>query len=348
VTAPDATPAPATETISVVVGPDTHGVVRHATTVAAAAGVPVARFADVPTPADVAALAGPATIAHLHYTDRLFGPNAATAAARVRDLATRLDRHVVISLHDVPELDGTPHSTLRVTAYRLVASCADAIVVASNHEHRRLRRCGIDTDVHVIPLPIEHRAGPPPTTAPPVFAGRSVGVLGFVYPGKGHADVIEASTDLPPDVTVQVLGEASDGHHDMVPALAGLAGRHRRRLAVSGFLDDATLTRALAQVDVPVVPAPTMSASASLGTWIGAGRRPLVAANDYTREVASVGPGLVTLYDPHRANQLAAALSAALADPGSTWHGERIPDVYSWTAVGRSHRCLYRDVAGRP
>jgi len=73
-----------------------------------------------------------------------------------------------------------------------------------------------------------------------------------------------------------------------------------------------------------------------------------VAANDYTREVASVGPGLVTLYDPHRADQLAAALSAALADPGSTWHGARIPDAYSWTAVGRSHRCLYRDVAGRP
>lgn len=351
-------PAPRAATVSLVVGPDTHGVVRHAVGIGATTGVPVVRFADVPAAADVAALAGDAAIAHLHYTDRLFGPDAATAAARLRELvaelratglrATGLERRVVIGLHDVPELDGTPHSTLRVIAYRLVAGCADAIVVASNHERDRLQRCGIDAEIHVIPLPMDHRTGPSRSRRSVVARLRTVGVLGFIYPGKGHADVIEASTALPPDVTVQAIGQASDGHRDMVTTLERLAQRRGRRLAVTGRLDDASLSRALANVDVPVVPARTMSASASLSTWIGAGRRPVVAVNDYTREVASFAPGLMTLYDPHRPDQLAASLNAALAEPRSTWHTGCIPDAYSSAVVGRSYRRLYRDLASRP
>lgn len=336
-----------TRVISLVVGPGDHGVVRHAMAVGAAAGVKVARFPGVPTAAELAALPGDATVAHLHYTDRLFGPDAATAAARVRDLAIRLERRLVIGLHDVPVLDGTPHSTLRVTAYRLVAGCADVVLVASNHERDRLYRCGIDADIGVVPLPIDCRGVLPAAQETGAVHGRTVGVLGFIYPGKGHEDVIEASSTLPSDVAVHALGAPSDGHADLVGTLARLATRRGRRFAVTGRLDDATLALALRRVDVPVVPGRTMSASASLGEWIGAGRRPIVASNDYTREVAAAAPGLMTMYDPKRPGQLSAALRAALNEPPSTWHAGHVPEVYSPDHVGRSHRRLYHHVATR-
>lgn len=333
--------------ISVVIGPAGHGVVRHALAVGAAAGVKVARFAGMPTAAELAALPDDATVAHLHYTDRLFGPDAATAAARVRDLAIRLERRLVIGLHDVPVLDDTPRATLRVTAYRDVAGCADVLLVASNHERDRLHRCGIDAEIGVIPLPIDWRAGLPVSPVTDAREGRTIGVLGFIYPGKGHDDVIEASSTLPPDVTVHALGEPSDGHGDLIETLTHLAADRGRRFSVSGHLDDATLLLALRRIDVPVVPARTMSASASLGEWIGAGRRPVVASNDYTREIAETAPGLMTMYEPTCPGQLGAALRAALEDPRSTWHDGYIPELYSPDYVGRSHRKLYDDLAAR-
>jgi len=334
-------------TISVIVGPNGHGVVRHAQAVSEAARAAIARFDEIPTSAEIATLPGDATVAHLHYTDRVFGPDATTAAARARDLANRLDRRIVITLHDVPETDGTAHSALRAAAYRLVADSADIVVVASNHERDRLHRCGVDAEIDVIPLPIHDRPDQRPGHERLTPGCRTIGVLGFIYPGKGHDDVIHASAELPGDVCVMALGEASTGHTAMTETLTRLAERHRRRLTVTGSLDDMELTRALGRIDLPVVPAPTTSASGSLGTWIGAGRRPVVAANGYTREIAATAPHLMTLYDPSQRGDLAGALGAALIAPDSTWHDGPVPIRYIPATVGYRHRRLYHDLATR-
>ena len=50
-----------------------------------------------------------------------------------------------------------------------------------------------------------------------------------------------------------------------------------------------------------------------MASWIGAGRRPLVQANDYTRELVELAPGAATLYDDD--DGLRRAVAAALADP---------------------------------
>lgn len=333
--------------ISVIVGPNGHGVVRHAQAVSEAARTSIARFADVPTSAELAMLPGDAAVAHLHYTDRVFGPNAAAAAVRARDLAERLERRIVITLHDVPEADGTARSALRGDAYRHVADSADIVVVASNHERDRLHRCGVDAEIDVIPLPIDVRPDQRRGHEPLTPGCRTIGVLGFIYPGKGHDDVIHASAELPGDVCVMALGEASTGHTALTETLASLAERHGRRFTVTGSVGDTELARALARIDLPVVPAPTTSASGSLGTWIGAGRRPLVAANGYTREIAATAPHLMTLYDPRQSGHLAIALGAALIEPDSTWHNGPVPSRYIPATVGYRHRRLYHDLASR-
>jgi glycosyltransferase involved in cell wall biosynthesis len=217
-----------------------------------------------------------------------------------------------------------------------VADAADGLVVASIHERSRLRRAGITAPVLVIPLPIVPLAAP--TTRRRVSRRRTVAILGFVYPGKGHAEVIAAVGSLPPDVQVVALGRASDGHQPLVDCLRRTATSMDRRLLVTGFLDDATLADALHRVDVPVVAARSVSASASVATWIAAGRRPLVARNAYATELAAHDADLVTLYDPE---DLTLAIERALDDPSTTRRRKSIPQALQLSVVAEAHCELY-------
>ena len=225
-----------------------------------------------------------------------------------------------------------------------MAGRADAIVVCSGHERRRLREIGIDHDTTVVPLPIATptaSAAGRRSSAPP-GPDRSVGVLGFIYPGKGHDSVLDAVASLPEDVVVMALGQVSPGHDDLVAALQETAGRRGRRLSVSGFLPDADLAVAMAGIDVPVVPAVTTSASSSLCSWIAAGRRPLAARNGFTVEIAALAPDHLTLYPPGSPSALRRAILGAFADPGSTWHAGVIPEPLRTSTVAAGHLALYR------
>jgi len=226
------------------------------------------------------------------------------------------------------------------TGYFQVAEACAGVVVASTHERARLRRAGIGTPVDVIPLPIVPLAAP--TTQRRATRRRSVAILGFVYPGKGHAEVIAAVGSLPPDVQVVALGRASDGHQPLVDCLRRTATSTDRRLLVTGYLDDATLADALHQVDVPVVAARSVSASASAATWIAAGRRPLVARNAYATELAAYDADLVTLYDPEH---LTSAIERAIDDPSTTRRRGPIPQALQLSAVAEAHCELYRRTA---
>jgi glycosyltransferase involved in cell wall biosynthesis len=330
-----------TATTSVVVGPEQHGVVRHALAIAAATGARVARRDDV-----AACLADPpdgSAVHHWHFTDRLFGRTVDDAAAAFRAATGVVAGRHVVTLHDVPAATDGDRDRRRAAAYRRVAACCDAVVVASEHERRRLAAADVARDVDVIPLPF--LAPPPPSPerrARTRERGRTVGILGFIHPGKGHADVIAGAGALPDDVRLVALGRPSDGHDDLAATLQRAARDAHRELVVTGFLADDELAVALDDVDVPVVPAADVSASASLGTWIAAGRRPLVVANDFAREVDAMGPGLVTLYEPAG---LGRALGAALADPASTRRSCAVPGRLGLAAVAAAHVALYRRVA---
>lgn len=334
---------------TVIIGPDEHGVVRHAASIAAAAGTQTLRAFS---PDELAAGPLRTPIAHWHYTDRLFAltaPAAAEAFERCRGVLGA--RRNIITLHDIPEPEHPPDRR-RIGPYRRVAAGAERIVVASNHEAARLQLAGINTPITVIPLPIPLPI--PPPIAPCRVPGRmpcasvsmparsapvTVGVLGFLYPGKGHAELLAAG--LPANCEIVVIGTVSPGHNDLVPRLRLSAANIGCALRITGWLTDAQLGRALAAIDVPVVPATRVSASASLATWIAQGRRPLVARNDFTAELHQRAD-LFTLYDPANPAAQYDAIQRALAIPRSTWRQGPIPEALTLPAVAAAHAQLYR------
>lgn len=308
-----------------VVGPPRHGVVSFALDLAASL-----RCVDGPTNVvrvehwrdldDAAATIRRCDGVHLNVTDRLFGSNPADAAKRVVALVRDVEATgsgVTVTLHDVPQPSDGGNYPQRVDAYRTVCAAVHGLVTNSDHERSLLdeSRIAAPADVVVIPLPLDVGDVPPRR---PAAGDRSVGVFGFVYPGKGHDEVLAGMASLPPAVGFLAVGQPSAGHDDLVESLAETAERAGRRFTVTGYVPDAELAGVLHAVTVPVAHHRHVSASGSINTWIAAARRPLVPVNRYTVEHAERHPGTVTPY-PDTAHGLRTALEYALAHPDSTW-----------------------------
>lgn len=270
-------------------GPSRHGVVRHAREVAKALGAATERLDG----------AGPL---HVHVTDRLWGDGPEAAAARLEALAAA--RRLTVTLHDLPQAsDGPRNHPRRAAAYARIAAAAAGVVVSSEHE-RTLLRAVSPVEAAVIPLPVLPLA--PPDPALPL--DDRVAVLGFFYPGKGHAEVVAAT---PPGLGVAVLGAASPGHEEELAALAATAPVP---VEATGWLDDAALLARCRRAAVPVAWHRHLSASGSIGSWVAAGRRPIVPDTPATRELAALRPGTLA-----PAEDLAAAIRAAQREPARTW-----------------------------
>lgn len=302
--------------VAVVPGPDTHGVVRHALEVARLVGAEVVRDLR-PVVADVV---------HVPFTDALWGPDIAAAAAAFEAWASTVGAPVVVTLHDVPGADRDPARDARRRAgYDRVVAASRAAVVCSAAEARRLT-----PRPAVIPLPVERLPSPGPV---PAWTDRpSLGVLGFVYPGKGHERALEAAAGT--GARVVALGAVTPGHE---PLLAGLHERAHElgvELLVTGTLTDADLHAGARAVTVPVAAYATTGASASLLTWLTAGRRPVATAGPYADELLRTRPGCLL-----PATDLAAAVRGALADPAATWG--TLPDAPD---VAGLHRAVFASV----
>jgi glycosyltransferase involved in cell wall biosynthesis len=301
------------------VGPAEHGVTAEALAQAAAlqalapGGVHLVRRPARPALDDLRAAVrsvpgGPLLV---HVTDRLFGGTPEEAADVVVALAG--ERPLVVTLHDLPQAsDGPRNAARRAAAYRRMAQAAAVVVVASEHEARLLAACGAGVASTVVPLPVPalHAAPAADPTDPP----RSVAVLGYLYPGKGHEAVVAALPALPDGVGLTAWGRPSDGHEDLVGTLTAQARALGRPCTVTGYVPDEELPALLRSAVVPVAPHEHLSASGSINSWIGAGRRPLVPRSDYVAELEERSPGCVLVYD-----DLRAALPRAWRDPASTW-----------------------------
>jgi glycosyltransferase involved in cell wall biosynthesis len=291
----------------VVLGDPSHGVSRLALQLSQ--GLPRTALPALRGPGDAPAARarlpdpGRAPLVHLHLTDALLGPDPAAALVElVRG------RRAAITLHDVPQpAEGVARFARRARDYAALSAAADVVLVCSRHEQEGLRALGARADA-VLPLPIDARLvparpGPEPT----------VGVLGWVHPGKGHAALADAlaATDRPGIVVA--LGGVAAGHEGLDDELA----RHCAAVGVgfrcTGYLDDMSLLREAARIRVPVCPHRHVSASGSVGSWLSAGRRPIVADGGYARELDARLPGALRLTD-----DLPRALAAALDDPAST------------------------------
>ncbi|WP_144876130.1 hypothetical protein [Microbacterium sp. 1.5R] len=296
------------------VHPGGHGVAVYAREMASAIG----GLADVRTvePSGLAALPD-GTAVHAHFTDRLWGVSPEEAAREFAALAARL--RMSVTLHDVPqESDGERNRPRRRSAYALVAGAAVGVVVNSEHEQALLREEDVwSGPATAIPLPVEGDAD----AAQPRSDG-SVGVLGYFYPGKGHDEAADAAAAAGiPKLTV--LGRASDGHAGELETFVRRAADRGVEVDVTGWLDDEEIARRGRAVAVPVIAHRHISASGSLASWIGWGRRPVAVRNRYIDEMARLRPGTLSVVDEP---VLAPALRDAADHPATTWHGlARLP-----------------------
>ena len=312
------------------IGPPEHGVMRLLRQLVAD-WQPEPVLIELPTPD----LAGPSglppgtTSVGIHFTDQLFGPTCDVAAERFDALVQRLAGiAVMVTLHDVPMTSDDPaRYARRAAAYTRVVQAAHTVVVNSEHEATLLRSFDPDANPVVLPLPLTApEPGPRPTPDP------DVAVLGFIYPGKGHLPALDA---LPAGYGLLALGRPATGHDDFVAELQRHAERVRRRFTVSGWIADGELPDRLRRVAVPLVAHEQLSASASIGTWLAAGRRPLVPDSPYTRELEDRCPGSVTRYRPA---ELAAAIRRTLADPAGTWLADDVVLGPGTADVARRYR----------
>jgi len=313
-----------------------HGVTRYAELLIAAGQVPDDRVTRVPRtigPADVDELLAllPATRCHIHIhvTDHLIGRAPEEAATVVTALAAR--HRISLTLHDLPQPSDGRVQPRRAAAYAAMSRAAVATVVSSHHEHALLTAALLTTApsgtpepapaVTVIPLAVP---APRSCVAQPAQEPHDIAVLGWVYPGKGHTEVLGALRNLPGEVGLAVLGGASPGHEHLLDELRGRAAQLGRRLRVTGWIPDAEVTTQLRSAAVPVLAHRHVSASGSLASWLGAGRCPVVTRSPYTEELAHRLPGAMTLVEDHP-RSLSRALAAALHDPASTWLGPEVP-----------------------
>lgn len=324
--------------LTIALGPPAHGVTRFAVECAHAAGTEVLEVPDVAALQDTLA-ARPAVPVHLHVTDALFaatpdrmipgqaapGRTIPNGAAETIEALAR-DRPVAVTLHDVPQpAEGAERCRRRTRAYRRIAAVAGLVVVSSEHERHLCADAGIAVDV-VIPLPVPDLGGAGARrTGGSTPDERSVGVFGFLHPGKAVDVVAQAVAELAAGgddaVTLRLLGQPADGHEDYVRAAVDTVRSAGGRAELTGRIDDDELAHVLGEVTVPVALFRNVSASGSLNTWAAAGRRPLVSDSEYTREMNQRRPGSLLITGVPRsagAADLAGDLRRLLDDPAPT------------------------------
>ncbi|WKN48227.1 hypothetical protein [Nocardioides sp. Arc9.136] len=336
--------------LQVLAGPRTHGVVEYAAQLAAALGartlVGDADVLDGPVPD------GPV---HVHFTERLLGPTAATSVRRVVGLCHRAP--TTVTLHDVPQPWASEE---RVCAYAEVVHAAAGWAVSSHHEadllRRALARVGADHDlppgtvVHlpvvghpVVGLPVVGH-GERPAARPGPEGPATLAALGFVYPDKGHRELLQAATELRArgrEVDVVCLGAPVPGHEDLLDELHRRARAGGVGLTVTGWLPDDELAVAMARVGVPVSGHRHLSASASVNRWLAVGRRPLLLDGPYAREMDALRPGAHVLHDDAG---LVPALERALDDPASTWLPDGVVPAPDLAAAARQYAAWWASV----
>jgi len=292
------------------VHPGPHGVAVYAREVARAVTEADANTRTV-APDEILALEA-GTPVHAQVTDRLWGSSPEEATAHVLALAAR--HPLTVTLHDVPQVsDGERNRPRRRAFYAAVARAATGVAVNSAHERSLLAEEGVwDGPVAVVPLPVA--SGPVPHRPAPDAA---VGVLGYFYPGKGHDEAL-AATAAAGLTRLTVLGRASDGHAAELDAFVRRADDLGVAAEVTGWLDDAAMAERARAVAVPVIAHRHVSASGSLASWIGWGRRPVAVRNRYIDEMSELRPGTLTVVE---SDSLAGAIRNAFDDTSSTWHG---------------------------
>lgn len=332
-------------------GPQEHGIIRLAGQIASAAhdlgftGAVVAESEPTRIGDLVDRLPATTRLVHLHLNDWLLAAGPTPAAPVIADLAARLRRRkllLTVTLHDLPQpADGADLYRRRSADYRSIVALAAGVVVSSEHERALLLDVLGDrpaVPIEVIPLPID----PLPATAwTPDATPVTVGILGYLFPGKGHREVLTELAGMP--VTLLAIGRPSSGQDYLLADLEAAAQDAGVAFRCTGYVPDRQLTAELRRVTVPLAPHTRISASGSINSWIAAGRRPLVPAGRYVTELDARMPGSLRIYQP---GGLRRAVETALADPCLTVPGPDVRVRPSTSEVAQHYLDWLRPLAG--
>lgn len=331
-----------TQPTHLIVGPEQHGVVEYGLLLAQHAGGRVARFDDwIALPADPREL--PAGPLHIYFSDHLFGSSPSEALTRVLTLAK--NRPLSVSFHDIPQPEeGADRFARRAKAYIELAQRADATVVNSRHEARFFTE-QLPKDPHpalsVIPLPLPQRVTaiqPESSThSHPPRNHNDVAIMGFIYPGKGHRELLESLAKHPAHGirNLRVLGRIADGHEWLADELRSASTRAGIELDITGFLDPVELEQAMLRAGIPVCAHRHFSASGSLMKWLSLGRRVLVADSPYSRELRERWPDLIVLVENDAWLETIAALPSDFCDPVNP------PSDWTWAQVASAYHRVW-------
>lgn len=278
----------------IIVGPTEHGVVTYALQLSHALEVEPLRFDSWRDLEAALPLKLESPSVHVCFTDHLFGDTPAQAVQLMHRLGKQF--FLSISFHDVPQpQEGEERFATRARAYAELGERADVLVVNSEHEAAFFREhCYKAVYPLVLPLPLpavhtQTAASAPLLNAQPL----EISIMGFLYPGKGHQELLESLSGL--NANVRALGKLSDGHDWLLESLETTAQDAGVGFEVTGYLNEPELEEQMLRTQIPVCAHRHFSASGSLMKWISLGRRVLVSDNTYSRELAKIWGDFITL-----------------------------------------------------
>jgi len=257
----------------------------------------------------------------------------------------------VVTVHDVTLLVHPEwHDRTKVLyfrhAIRNALRRADAIIVPSRFTRDRLvELTRTQIPVYVVYHGVEgvpqrdHRLGSP--------GPRTILALGTIEPRKNLVRVLKAFDVVAaeePDLVLQIVGRRGWGLAEFDATLAGL--RHRDRVAVLGFVEDAQLSALLARATALVYPSLEEGFGLPVLEALAAGLHVVTSLNSVMEEVAG---GYATLVEPTSVSSIAEGLRRAVreARPPSTIEAQIAwATSFTWERAARSTLEIYRMLAG--
>jgi len=172
-------------------------------------------------------------------------------------------------------------------------------------------------------------------------------VLGFIHPRKGYDLMIDAFAELGPGYRCVFAGAPSPGNEEYVAKLqrraasAGIVDR----LTVTGFLPSDDQAAWMAATDLAICPFRFLSASGSLATWIGSGRRLISHQTPQINEYRTVSSDAFATFQPFEASALADAIRTEV-EAGRTGTDQALAPLrerFGMDRIAEDHLDLYRE-----
>lgn len=233
---------------------------------------------------------------------------------------------------------------------------AGAVIVHTKEACQRLIERGLlAVRVHVIPAGIPEPAPAPAAEEVEAFrrrfgmnGGRVVAIFGYVTPDKGYEVALEALQSLPPGLKLLIAGGTRvEREAPYLEALrSDIAARGLRdRVAITGYLEDHQVARAMAAADLVLVPHLAANGSYSVCVALSYGKPVLASDLACFREIAEQDGG-VELFDVGDPHMLAERIGFLLASTGTrarlAQNAARFAAGRSWISAAEQTRRVYQ------